>query len=213
MNDTPNEPLRARMADIIADARQMLYPAAVRIARPVFPRDAGSPEEPTQTDPSSRTPPLDHQALLGTLAAVATAVWRVRSRLEAVAPSSLPSELRHLPRHVDAAWDALLSAGFIVKDPKGQRYVPGLAVNPVAFQPVDGVDIDIIAETLKPSIQYQSMLIQRADVIVARPPEDPSAPTNKESGVAGGGVSASDADTNPPQTPPADGRTEATDVR
>lgn len=213
MNDTPNEPLRARMADIIADARQMLYPAAVRIARPVSPRDAGSPQESIQPDPSSRTLPLDQQSLLGTLAAVATAVWRVRSRLEAVAPSTLPSELRHLPRHVEAAWDALLSAGFIVKDPKGQRYVPGLAVNPVAFQPVEGVDIDIIAETLKPSIQYQSMLIQRADVIVARPPEEPSAPTNKESGVAGGGVSASNADTSPPQTPPADGRTEATDVK
>jgi hypothetical protein len=213
MNDTPQDPLRARMADIIAEARQMLYPAAVRIARPAFPRDVGSSEEATQPDPSSRTPPLDQQALLGTLAAVATAVWRVRSRLEAVAPSTLPSELRHLPRHVDAAWDALLSAGFIVKDPKGQRYVPGLAVNPVAFQPVDGVDIDIIAETLKPSIQYQSLLIQRADVIVARPPEESSAPTKEESGIAGGGVSASDADTSPPQTPPADGRTEATDVR
>ncbi len=213
MNSTPNDPLRTRMTAIIADARQMLYPAAVRIARPAIPRETGSPEEPGQTDLSPPTPPLDQQALLGTLAAVATAVWRVRSRLEAVAPSSLPSELRHLPRHVDAAWDALLSAGLVVKDPKGQRYVPGLAVNPVAFQPVDGVDIDIIAETLKPSIQFQSMLIQRADVIVARPPEEPSAPTNKEGGVAGGGVSASDADTSPPQIPPADGRTDATDVR
>jgi hypothetical protein len=213
MNNTPNDPLPTRITAIIADHRHMPYPANLRIARAAIHYETGSLEEPGQSDLSRPTPPMDQQSLLGTLAAVATAVWRVRSRLDTVAPSSLPSALRHLPRHVDAAWDALLSAGLDVTDPKGQRYVPGLAVNPVAFQPVDGVDIDVIAETLKPSIQYQSMLIQRADVIVARPPGESSAPTNNESGVARGGESASDADTSQPQTPPADGRPEATDVR
>lgn len=210
MNSTPNDPLRTRMTAIIADARQMLYPAAGGLHAPAIPRETGSPGAWPNRSVSSDAP-AGPTMLLGGSSSDGSVASPQSS--EAVARSSLPSELRHLPRHVDAAWDALLSAGLIVKDPKGQRYVPGLAVNPVAFQPVDGVDIDIIAETLKPSIQFQSMLIQRADVIVARPPEEPSAPTNKEGGVAGGGVSASDADTSPPQIPPADGRTDATDVR
>lgn len=107
--------------------------------------------------------------LMQGLASVATAVWRMRSKLPREGKLDPPAQIRHLPRHIQAAWDALAAAGIEVQDHKDQRYVPGMAVNIITFQPVQGIGCEVIHETIKPSIFYKDSLIQRADVIVARP--------------------------------------------
>jgi hypothetical protein len=114
----------------------------------------------------------DFRHLLHVIAAVATAVWRARAKLEGQPGVELPREFRHLPRHVQAAWDALVAGGIEVQDPKGQRYVPGMAVNPLTFQPVEGLGSEVISETIKPTVFYKDVLIQRADVIVGQPIDD-----------------------------------------
>ncbi|MFZ1937292.1 MAG: hypothetical protein WAU84_26435, partial [Thermoguttaceae bacterium] len=93
----------------------------------------------------------DSRHLLLVIAAVATAIWRARTKLEGQPGVELPSEFRYLPRHIQAAWDALVSGGIEVQDPKGQRYVPGMAVNPLAFQPIEGLGSEVIQETIKPT--------------------------------------------------------------
>ncbi len=124
----------------------------------------------------------DSRHLLLVIAAVATAIWRARTKLEGQPGVELPSEFRYLPRHIQAAWDALVSGGIEVQDPKGQRYVPGMAVNPLAFQPIEGLGSEVIQETIKPTVFYKDVLIQRADVIVGQPIDDKSAAT--KSGLA-----------------------------
>lgn len=156
-------------------ARQLMQPSAFRISEPQNteeplapqPNGAGRPAE--RTNESSSTD--EHLATaMRTLAAVATAVWRAKSKLNAESQIGLPPELRHLPRHIQAAWDALAAGHIQVHDPTGQRYVPGMAVNALAFQPLEGIGTEVIHETIKPSVYFGDLLIQRADVIVGRPP-------------------------------------------
>ena len=96
-------------------------------------------------------------------------MWRAKTKLDAEPQAELPAELRNLPRHVRAAWDALAAGEVQVDDPTGQRYVPGMAVNVLTFQPLDGLGCEMIHETIKPSVYFNDVLIQRADVIVGRP--------------------------------------------
>ena len=58
---------------------------------------------------------------LKTIAAVATAVWRAKSKLDAETHVEFPAELRNLPRHIQAAWDALAAGQVQVDDPTGRR--------------------------------------------------------------------------------------------
>jgi len=109
------------------------------------------------------------KTLLRSMALIATSIWRIRTKLGNGYETNLPSEMRHLPRHIQSAWDALAAAGIEIQDYKGQRYVPGMAVAPISFQPMEGISFEIIQETIKPSIYYKDSLIQRADVIVAQP--------------------------------------------
>jgi hypothetical protein len=134
---------------------------------------------PRAQTPQSDSPPAagneqigeDLRRLLRTLASATTALWRVRAKLTGEPKVELPAALRLLPRHVEAAWDALEAGGITVQDPRGQRYDPGLAVNPVTYIPDASVPPNTIVETLKPSVFWKDVLIQRADVILASPAE------------------------------------------
>jgi hypothetical protein len=174
--------IKVIMRRSIDGARQMIHHGPFRIAEPldfvIVSKDALAGQEDTQAGRmTAQNMDADFKHVLQTVAAVATALWRVRTKLESESNAELPSELRHLPRHIQAAWDALASGGVQVQDPRGQRYVPGMAVNPITFQPMEGVGTEIIHETIKPSVFYKDVLIQRADVIVARPVEDKATTT------------------------------------
>lgn len=151
----------------IESVRQLMQPAAFRITAPEeSERNAEThrteiPESPSANDQLT--------AALKTIAAVATAVWRAKSKLDAEADAVLPDELRNLPRHIQSAWDALEAGNIQIDDPTGRRYSSGLAVNILTFQPMDGIACEVIHETIKPSVYFNDVLIQRADVIIARP--------------------------------------------
>jgi hypothetical protein len=74
-----------------------------------------------------------------------------------------------LLRQLEGAKDALHAAGIEAKDHTGYKYVPGLAVTVIAFQPQVGITIDVISETLKPSVFFRDGLIQPGEVIVSTP--------------------------------------------
>lgn len=184
---------RAAFEQCAESARQMLFPAPFRIhvpgdgaAESSAPADGTSRNDGQNADLTSTT---ESRHVLQTLAAVATALWRARTKLASEAKAELPAELRHLPRHIGAAWDALEAGGIQVQDHRDQRYVPGMAVNPITFQPVSGIGCEVIQETLKPSVFYKDILIQRADVIVARPLTDEAGAAHDATPLPPGGES------------------------
>jgi hypothetical protein len=114
---------------------------------------------------------LEHNELTKTLTNIATSIWRIKEKLKQYDLASLPSDLKLLPRHVQAAWDALINGDIEIIDFAGERYVAGMAVTPIAFQPMEGCTTESICETIKPTIYYKGKLVQRADVIIACPIE------------------------------------------
>jgi hypothetical protein len=151
------------------NARQLMHPVPFRIKEsPDLVAISKDVPLGPEAAPAAR-PTGQNMDVLKTVAAVATALWRVRTKLKAESKAELPSELRHLPRHIESAWDALASGGFEVKDHKGELCVPGMAVNPVTYTPAPSVPPNTIVESLKPTLFWKDLLIQRADVILAAP--------------------------------------------
>ena len=116
----------------------------------------------------------DTKELVMGIGNIATALWRVRTRLSQTEASELPNGLRNLPRHVDSAWDALRAAHVAVKDQTEEKYVPGMALEVIAFQPTAGLGTEVIQETIKPSVFFKDKLIQRGQVIVGTPMQNNS---------------------------------------
>jgi len=167
------------------DLRQRAYPEAFRIEQGPLPPDLpASAEAPGHAAPAKPPGPaaLDDRTrdLLGLVANVATGLWRARKRMLPDGQAEPPDELRGAYRHVEATWDALISAKVEVRDHTGERYVPGMALKVIAFQPTRGVALEVIDETIKPSVYYGNLLIQRGEVIVATPDQEPSAAADDE---------------------------------
>jgi hypothetical protein len=103
------------------------------------------------------------------VAAAASAVWKLQARMERERREQAFDPPKWLLRQMEGAQDALHAAGIEAKGHTGDKYVPGLAVNVIAFQPQVGITIDVIAETLKPSVFFRDGLIQPGEVIVSTP--------------------------------------------
>jgi len=107
--------------------------------------------------------------VLHALAVAATAMWKLESRMHRQQQEQAYEAPKWLVRQLEAANDALLAIGVEAKDHSGEKYVPGLALTVMAFQPSVGVTVEVISETLKPSIFFKGALIQPGEVIVATP--------------------------------------------
>ena len=138
-----------------------------KVAAPATPSPTAAAGFPAGRDTRADAERAD--AILRALADLSTAVWRMRSKLDACPAGDLPAALRSLPRHMESATDALTAVGLRLWDPTGEPYASGMAVNPLAFQPEDGLTRELIRETVKPGIYFGDNLIRRPDVIVAQP--------------------------------------------
>lgn len=103
------------------------------------------------------------------IADIATGVWRMRNKFSMVNIEDLPDEMKKANRHLESVWDALASAKVETRDHTSEKYVPGMALKVIAFQPTPHVQAERITETIKPSVFYKDTLIQVGEVIVATP--------------------------------------------
>lgn len=103
------------------------------------------------------------------IADIATAVWRMRDKFKKVNIDDLPDEITKANRHLESIWDTLKSAKVEIRGHTNEKYVPGMALKVIAFQPTSSVQTEKIAETIKPSVFYKDILIQVGEVIVATP--------------------------------------------
>lgn len=112
----------------------------------------------------------DEEQRLKALAVIATNAWRAERRIIDPETREPKEGMQMIARDINAIRDALeKQAGIEIRDPVGQNYDPGMALNVVASEPMAGINKDIIKETIKPTIIWQGRFLQIGEVIVGTP--------------------------------------------
>jgi hypothetical protein len=166
--------------------RQRMYSPSFRISDPGSIEDyldACGSLTPTAAD-SGNEDAKGNKELLQVIVSLATEVWRIQKYFEGNSNQfNDPENITKVARRVQAITGILKGSDFDVQDYDGQKHVVGLnKVNMVDQVKKQGINHDIIEETIKPSICYKGILVQRADVIVAVP-DTPQAQTQSETAV------------------------------
>lgn len=108
------------------------------------------------------------------LASVATSTWRMRSRLwnhkdQQPLASVTPEDVKRLQRSVDAIFTALKEAGVEIRDRTGEPFDYGLPEKVVAIKQKQGINKELVSETLLPTIYWRDCLVQKGEVILSTP--------------------------------------------
>jgi hypothetical protein len=101
---------------------------------------------------------------------LATGLWRLHGKV-----AGGTGQLRPIRRDVQAMLDTLTESGIEVQSHNGLPFDGGLAMHVIAFQPTAGIEREIVAETVRPSVYVDGRLAQFAQVVVATPKEDTDA--------------------------------------
>lgn len=120
--------------------------------------------------PTAMLPENVEQALV----ALAISAWRIRTRLnnadkELRAELSV-SDIRKLNRYCDAMFESLSGIGLEVKDRTGEAFDYGLPEKVVTAQPQVGLAHEVVIETLRPTICWNSR-IAPGEVVIGVPPD------------------------------------------
>lgn len=159
--------------------RQLAFPSEFRIAAPVWPDetlavllDAAEMIDIGQTSNSPKT--VDARLL----AELSTGLWRMQQKMLKPGSEQPLDEMRRPYRHLETVWDILTQAGIEVHNHTGERTPQGGAysLKVLAFQPTPGITHNTVIETIKPSIFYQSQLVQMGEVIIGTPENSGEAP-------------------------------------
>lgn len=105
------------------------------------------------------------------LAEIATNLWRIKGQMDKMREEEPSRDLRRLSRHLEAAMDALGAAEVQVIDHTGQE-IPEqgiVGIKKLVFEPTDGIDHEVVLETIKPTVLLHGERIQMGEVIVATP--------------------------------------------
>ncbi|NUT51472.1 MAG: hypothetical protein HOV94_29860, partial [Saccharothrix sp.] len=127
-------------------------------------------EAPERVSASPQPPPsedLPDEAL----AVLATNLWRATRRIRPDGSRDVPKEQRIAASHLQKAWDALEDAGVKIQDHDGAVFHPGMELDVLAYEPHPGTEVEVVLETVRPSVYRSGRCIQTGQVIVAQPEE------------------------------------------
>jgi len=149
-------------------------PASIGSMPPVMPAEPPTPVEPPAPAPAPvpAVAPSGEtylEELGGSLATLATQVWRARNRIIDPATGEPREEMRRIHRHVEGAFESFTEMGLVINDWINQPYDSGLPVKVLTFQPASEVQRDTVLEATRPTVIWKDRLIQMGEVIVGIP--------------------------------------------
>lgn len=101
-------------------------------------------------------------------AKLATHIWRIKKKMYN-ADGVIIEGFDKIERYFEGIEQTLVSLQVTIKDHTNDVYDHGMQVNPVAYEPMSGINRDMIKETLLPTIYWNNQIIQRGEVIVGKP--------------------------------------------
>jgi len=134
-------------------------------------RPPAAPPEPLGSMPPVVPVPAAEglESLDGSLAGLATQIWRARNRIIDPETGEPREEMRRVYRHIEGALEMFSEMGLTMNDWLKQPYDAGLPVKVLTFQPTPDVQRDTVLEAVRPTIIWKDRLLQMGEVIVATP--------------------------------------------
>ena len=150
------------------------WPDIAELAREVGkPSDESSPQALVQT---TRTVERLPESVARALLALAMNAWRIQVRL--TDSNREPREeigkddLKKINRYCDAMFQSLSAIGMEVKDRTGEAFDYGLPEKVLTAQPQPGLTREIILETVRPTIYWNTQIAQPGEVVIGTPAEE-----------------------------------------
>ena len=112
---------------------------------------------------------MGERELLKLVSEMSNGIWRANNKLKSSYHDKDNNDIRLSIKHLESVITILEKAGFEIKDHNGELFDIGMALNVLTFQPMPDIEKDTIIETIKPTIYYNDAIIQRGQVIVAKP--------------------------------------------
>lgn len=97
--------------------------------------------------------------------------WRAERRLKDRATGEVKDEHRLIHRSIVGILDSLAELGFQLKDRENEPYDFGFPEKVVASDKRAGLQREIVAETIRPSVFYNGQLLREGEIIIAVPEE------------------------------------------
>ena len=159
---------------LIPTIRQWAYPKELRIEAFAWPAEYPAVLGKLKEILSSPKVPGQEGVQAAPLAEIATNLWRMRQKMLQPGTDQPAGEMRRAYRHLESALDTLANAGIQIQDHTGDPVPVGgiLGIKILAEQPVAGLTLRKVQETIKPTIYYRDQMIQMGEVIVSVPDED-----------------------------------------
>lgn len=105
----------------------------------------------------------------GTVADLATNMWRVLKRFSSNGDGEVSKAQRMATRNLTAMSDRLNDAGVRVQDHDGIPWDPGLSLKAIAYEPRPNLERETVVETVRPTVYRGGQCIQIGHVIVGVP--------------------------------------------
>lgn len=114
---------------------------------------------------------IDVEYFHSILSTIGTNLWRMKQAMIDPTTGEVTNGMKRPFRHLNALWDSLDESNVYIRDHTGEQ-VPdsgnfGLKV--IAYEPQEGLEHEVVIDTLKPTVMYGNQVVQMGEVIVGFP--------------------------------------------
>jgi hypothetical protein len=146
------------------------------LPEPVKPEKPETPVQPETVPVQRLEDTVFFKDQMRLMAAVCIGLWRLRQKLLKPGTDQPLDEMRRAYRHFESVWDALKESGYLIQDHTNELFTAGMDLNVITYEPTQGIDKESVVETIKPSVYYKDLRIQKGEVIVATPGQPGAGP-------------------------------------
>jgi hypothetical protein len=97
------------------------------------------------------------------------AAWKLHQKMFDSDTHEIRDDFKQLARHVETICEALSELGISIQDHTGKPFDSGQLLEVLAIQPTEGILVETVIETVRPTIYRDDRQILKGQVIVGAP--------------------------------------------
>lgn len=119
------------------------------------------------TDFQSDNPPPEQIVNKDFLAELSVGAWRLKKKMTDPKTGEPFGEMDRAYRHLESVLVTLEKEGIEIQDHDGDEFYAGQSLKVLTYQPLPGIEKEVVYDTIKPSVYWKGERILMGEVIVA----------------------------------------------